>query len=115
MCVYVCPDGYYIQNVTGNRTCVSSCLANNYIDYVKKMCVGTCPYGSFSYTNGTCLNNCPSGYYADENLNICNTTCAGGLFRDPTTLTCVTQCPPGYFRDLNNGDYLCRKTCSNTN
>ena len=52
MCVYVCPDGYYIQHVANNWTCVTTCLANTYIDYVTSKCVGTCPHGSFSHTNG---------------------------------------------------------------
>ena len=112
-CVYICPANFYRQNITTNRTCVSACLPNYFIDYVNLICVATCPAGSYSYTNGTCLFGCPTGFYADGNLHICNTTCAGGRFRDPTSNYCVVQCPPGYFGDITGG-YICVTTCSVT-
>ena len=111
MCVYICPDGFYRQNLTSNRTCVSTCLANYFIDYVNLLCVSTCPNGTYAYVDGTCVSFCPSSFYADENLHICNTTCAGGDFRDPTNNYCVVQCPPGYFGDITGG-YICRTICS---
>ncbi len=65
MCVYVCPDLFYIQNISGSRICVSACLPNYYINYVKKICVSTCSAGTYAYTNKTCLSSCPLGFYAD--------------------------------------------------
>jgi len=111
MCVYYCPTGYYRQNITGNRTCVTNCLPNYYIDYTNDICTQTCPNGTFSYLNGSCLSACPTPYYADNVLHICDTTCASGKFRDSTTNYCVVQCPPGYFGDITGG-YICVKTCS---
>jgi hypothetical protein len=64
MCVYVCPDGYYIQNITGNRTCVQTCLPNYYINYVSKICVTNCSVGTFALNNGSCVFSCPSPFYA---------------------------------------------------
>jgi len=111
LCVYICPKNFYRQNLTSNRTCVSQCLANYFIDYINLICVSTCPNGSYAYVNGTCLTNCPGGFYADANLRICNTTCASGNFRDVVNNFCVVQCPPGYFGDITGG-YICVKTCS---
>lgn len=48
MCVFVCPNGFYIQNITSNRTCVSTCLSNYYINYVTKTCVSNCSVGTFA-------------------------------------------------------------------
>lgn len=111
MCVYICPSGYYRQNITNNRTCVNKCLANYFIDYVNLICVSTCPNGTYAYTDGSCRSYCPSGFYADADLHICNTTCDNNNFRDPVNNFCVAQCPPGYFGDVS-GNYLCVKTCS---
>lgn len=111
MCVYICPAGFYRQNLTNNRTCVSSCLSNYFIDYVSLICVSTCPNGSYAYVNGSCLFNCPTSFYADDALHFCNTTCANGRYRDPTTSFCVSQCPPGYFGDKTT-TYTCRLVCS---
>jgi proprotein convertase subtilisin/kexin type 5 len=111
MCQYICPNGYYRQNISSNRTCVSSCLSNYYIDYVNLICVTTCPSGTYAYLNGSCLFACPSLFYGDSSLRICNTTCANGKYRDVTSNFCVTQCPPGYFGD-STGGYICTKTCS---
>ena len=65
LCVYICPAGYYQQNLINNHTCVSICLANYFIDYVNLLCVATCPNGSYAYTNGSCVKSCPTGFYAD--------------------------------------------------
>lgn len=112
MCVYVCPDGYYRQNRTNNWTCVTSCLSNQFIDYVTMTCVTECPTGSYAYSNGTCLNSCPASTFADPNSPPkCQATCSGGLFSDPTTRTCVSKCPHGYFGDITNG-YTCQQTCT---
>lgn len=111
LCVYMCPVGFYKQNLTNNHTCVSSCLTNYFIDYINLICVQNCPNGSYSYVNGSCLMACPSGFYANPILNLCNTTCANSTFRDPTTNFCVVVCPPGYFGDIS-GNYICVKTCS---
>jgi hypothetical protein len=113
LCVYICPYGYYRQNITNNRTCVNQCLPNYFIDYTNQLCVTTCPSGTFAYLNGSCLNRCPTGFYADPNSSMCNSTCNGGNFRDPTNSYCVAQCSPGYFGDVSGG-YLCVKTCSVT-
>lgn len=48
MCVYVCPKGFYIQNITSNRTCVPACLPNSFINYVTNMCVTNCSVGTFA-------------------------------------------------------------------
>lgn len=116
MCVYVCPNGFYIQNISSNRTCVSNCLANYYINYVIKACVTNCSTGTFAL-NGECLSSCPSPYFASNSSTVsgtCILNCTGGKFRDTTTRTCVTKCPPGYFGDAT-GDgvntYLCNKVC----
>lgn len=50
MCVYVCPDGYYSQNLTNNYLCVDDC-GSLFIDYVNKKCVSVCPDGT--YANST--------------------------------------------------------------
>lgn len=55
LCVYVCPKGYYIQNITGSRECVLSCPATYYIDYVRRSCVQNCSEGTFSFNNGSCV------------------------------------------------------------
>jgi len=111
MCQYICPGGYFRQNMINNRTCVSGCLSNYYIDYVNLICVTTCPNGTYAYLNGSCLFACPNTFYADSTLHICNTVCAGGKFRDSTSNFCVSQCPPGYFGDITGG-YICNKICS---
>jgi hypothetical protein len=111
LCVYICPPGFYRQNMTANRTCVSACLANYYIDYINLICVGTCPAGTYAYLNGTCLTHCPTNFYADSTLHTCDSTCTGGKFRDVVNNFCVVQCPPGYFGDATGG-YICRTTCS---
>lgn len=111
LCVYICPDGFYRQNITNNRTCVSSCLPNTYIDYINLICVSTCPAGTYAYLNGTCLKSCPTNFYGDSSLHTCDTVCTGGKFRDVVNNFCVVQCPPGYFGDITGG-YICRTTCS---
>ena len=55
MCVYACPSGFYIQNITGTRFCVSACLPNYFINYVTKKCVSNCSVGTFAHTDGRCL------------------------------------------------------------
>lgn len=110
LCVYICPAGFYRQNITTNRTCVRECLANYFIDYTNLICVSTCPNGTYAYANGSCLTKCPNSFYADSNTNMCNSTCNGGKFRDPTNNFCVSQCSPGYFGDITGG-YVCVKTC----
>ena len=111
MCVYICPEGYYIQNISNNWTCVTTCLANYYIDYVTDTCVATCPHGSFSHTNGQCLNECPSpAFFANPLTDQCDAACTANYFADPTTQTCVPVCPHGYFGDTNG--YTCVQTCT---
>lgn len=63
-CVYVCPESFYIQNITGNRTCVSSCLATYFINYVTRMCVKNCSAGTFALNNGSCVSACPSPFFS---------------------------------------------------
>lgn len=112
MCVYVCPNNYYIQNETNNWTCVSTCLgiSNRFIDYTTMKCVSYCPNGTFSYSNGTCLTKCPAGTYGNPFLNKCDSGCTNSYFADPTTNMCVPICPYGYFGDTNG--MICRTTCS---
>ena len=120
LCVYVCPAGYYIQNISSSpRICVPSCTANYNINYVTNTCVQNCSAGTFAIS-GTCLQSCPSPYYAQNSSTvsgICVQQCSGGKFRDSTTRTCVPQCPPGYFGDITGdvsdatGTYICKKTC----
>lgn len=90
MCVFVCPNGYYIQHLANNWTCVTTCINNNYfIDYVNKKCVLTCPAGYYAYSNGSCLTACPSPLYANPFLRVCDSSCTHGYFSDPTTRFCV--------------------------
>ena len=52
MCVYVCPEGFYIKNITNAWECVSECgTSSMYIDYVDKKCVTDCPDGTFAHTS----------------------------------------------------------------
>lgn len=113
LCVFVCPRGFYKQDIGANHTCVSSCMTNYFIDYVNLICVDTCPNGSYAYVNGSCLMGCPNGFFADAKLRKCSSTCGNGTFRDSTTNFCVTMCPPGYFGDIT-GNNSCVKTCSST-
>ena len=50
MCVYVCPDGYFIQNDTNAWECVSNCTPK-FADYIDKKCVTTCPDGTFAHSD----------------------------------------------------------------
>lgn len=113
LCVFICPTNFYIQNITGNFTCVTGCLASYFIDYVTMRCVQNCPNGTFSFTNGTCLSSCPSGSFGDPLLNKCDSSCSGGLFSDPPTGMCVPVCSYGYFGDITGGR-RCLRTCSVT-
>ena len=50
MCVYVCPDGYFIQNDTNAWECVANCTPK-FADYIDKKCVTTCPDGTFAHSD----------------------------------------------------------------
>ena len=112
MCVYVCPTGYYIQNLTNNWKCVSSC-ASLFIDYVGKKCVSTCPDGTYAHSTQECLIECPDTFFADPVNHKCAGDCddAAGYFADPTTKTCVQVCPHGYFGDSSSGSKICELQC----
>lgn len=117
MCVYVCPEGYYIQNLTDDWRCVDNCSEVDpdlYIDYVSKICVTQCPDGTYSYSTNQCLTNCPDGSFADPDNHKCDVDCNNtnnGYYADPTTNMCVPQCPFGYFGDDSTGPKLCEQEC----
>lgn len=114
MCVYVCPEGYYIQNETSNWTCVTSCAAysDRFLDFVQMKCVQNCPNGTYSFlTNRTCISRCPDGLFGDPFLKKCASGCTNNYFSDSTTNMCVPVCPYGYFGDIS-ASRVCAVTCS---
>ena len=115
LCLAVCPDGYFSENVT--RTCTALCPST--------------PVKLFAY-NGTreCMPYCNDSY-ADESNWKCVSQCLSVAFpnADNSTNKCVFTCPsdPDFYADSNvcvyycttasyyadPSDRICRSRCTN--
>lgn len=98
-CYNECPNLTYKYMDSVN--CIDNC-PNNYYVYKDKICVDSCPSGTFYYKKD-CLEACPSGFFRDSNY--CVDSCPAGkvIYVDE----CLENCPNDTFLNMN----LCLASC----